>query len=107
MKPFKIVTKEDMINQFTKGKDFNEIMDLLPHYEDEDYKEIYSDMIEEYLFDPVEQILMNHSEYVDNLREGFKYLYGEYPEDITEESLKGVTRELVTERAEAALEDEE
>lgn len=95
---------------FTGGRDFNEIMDLLPHEEDEDYREIYSDMIQE----SAESIasLPNNSDISNeiikeaaSLKGGFLYLYRKYPADITAEDLKGVTVEDIARRAELAMED--
>jgi len=94
---------EILINEFMKGRDFHEVMDMLPVYEGEDIAQEYLDTINEFLENPIE----SPTEFVSELRNGFEYLYGKMPEDITVADLVGLTRDDITERAEALVDDEE
>ena len=71
---------EILINEFMKGRDFHEVMDMLPVYEGEDIAQGYLDAISEFLENPTEQ---PPEEFIFELRNGFEYLYGKMPEDIT------------------------
>ena len=100
---FKDDKLETMINDFTKGRDFHEVMNLLPVYEGEDAGQGYIDAIGEFLEHGNEQ----PTEFISELRNGFEYLYGKMPEEITPADLAGVTRDDIAEKAEALLLDEE
>ena len=95
---------EILINEFMKGRDFHEVMDMLPVYKGEDIAQEYLDTINEFLENPTEQ---PPEEFISELRNGFEYLYGKMPEDITASDLVGLTRDDIAERAELLLDDEE
>lgn len=95
---------EMMLHNFMRGRDFHEVMDMLPVYEGEDAAQGYLDAISEFLENPTEQ---PPEEFIFELRSGFEYLYGKMPEDITAADLAGLTRDDIAERAELLLLDDE
>lgn len=95
---------EILINEFMKGRDFYEVMDMLPVYEGEDIAQEYLDTINEFLENSTEQ---PPEEFISELRNGFEYLYGKMPEDITAADLDELTRDDIAERAEALVLDDE
>ena len=106
MIPFSMMTTptiDYIINKFSNGKGLDSLR-LIPTEEDFDLEESYMDMFDEGLAFHKNDI-SGIDNFIDQMREGFKYLYGKYPEDITEENIKDLTVDEIKRRAETALEE--